>query len=301
MAANTTMDSGSLTRASQTVRSKRIRALHILQMSAVYLVLILGSVAYAIPFGWMIRASLMSLGQFYEDPPPLIPDPIEWSNYVDAWNVGPVHWWLINSLMVVLVGVTIGLIVNCLVAYGFARLHFPGQAWLFVLVIATMMIPQHVTIIPQVILFREMNVLDTLLPLVLPLLGGSPFYIFILRQFFMTLPRELDDAAAIDGANRVRILRSVVLPLAKPAIATVAVFTFISHWNDFFFPFIVLQSAERLTLAVGMRWLQAGQYDVQQLHLQMAIALMAVAPIIIAFFLAQKHFIRGIALTGVKG
>ena len=285
----------------RTIRSRRSQFLQLLLKAFYYIVLIGASVLYAIPFLWMIRASLMSLDMFYVVPQPLVPNPPAWNNYTDVWQVGPVLWWITNSTIVSFVGVTVGTFISALVAFGFARLKFPGNRIFFLIVISTMMLPQHVTIIPQVILFRELNWLDTLLPLIIPLLGGAPFYIFLLRQFFLTLPLELDEAAAIDGASRMRVFWTVIIPLSKPAIATVAVFSFISHWNDFFFPLIVLQSSEKLTLAVGMRWLQAGQYEAQRLHLQMAIALIAVAPVVILFFLAQKHFIRGIALTGIKG
>ncbi len=284
-----------------TIRSRRVRSIRGLVRLLTYALLAGGSIVYAIPFFWMVRASVMSIGMFFEDPPPLIPNPPAFENYVEVWNVGPVHWWIANSVIVSFLGVTIGTLVSALVAFGFARTSFPGSRVLFLLVISTMMLPQHVTIIPQVILFRELNWLDSLLPLTVPLLGGAPFYIFILRQFFMTIPTELDEAASIDGASRLRVFWTIIVPLSKPATATVAVFSFINHWNDFFFPFIVLQSADRLTLSVGMRWLQAGQYEAQKLHLQMAIAVVAVAPIVVAFFLAQKHFIRGIALTGIKG
>ncbi len=285
----------------RTIRSRRIHILRLMLRLLIYVALIGFSIIYAIPFFWMIRASLMSIDMFYEVPQPLIPNPPAWNNYSDVWQVGPVLWWIANSTIVSFVGVTVGTFISALVAFGFARLRFPGNRILFLVVIATMMLPQHVTIIPQIILFRELNWLDTLLPMIVPLLGGAPFYIFLLRQFFLTLPLELDEAAQIDGASRMRVFWTVVMPLSKPAVATVAVFSFINHWNDFFFPLIVLQSAEKLTLAVGMRWLQAGQYEAQRLNLQMAIAIIAVAPVVILFFFAQKHFIRGIALTGIKG
>jgi ABC-type glycerol-3-phosphate transport system permease component len=266
-----------------------------------YVGLIGGSLMYAIPFVWMVRASLMSIDMFYEDPQPLFPDPPAFNNFADVWQIGPFFWWIGNSTIVSFAAVTAGTLISAIVAFGFARLRFPGNRIFFLIVISTMMLPQHVIIIPQVILFRELNWLDTLLPLIIPLFGGTPFYIFLLRQFFMTLPLELDEAAQIDGASRLRVFWTVVMPLSKPAIATVGVFSFINHWNDFFFPLIILQSSERLTLAVGMRWLQAGQYEAQRLHLQMAVAIIAVAPVIVLFFFAQKHFIRGIALTGIKG
>ncbi|MBM4438759.1 MAG: carbohydrate ABC transporter permease [Actinobacteria bacterium] len=267
----------------------------------IYLLLLGGSVAYGFPFYWMIRSSLMRIDQFFEEVPPVFPIPPAWQNYAEVWRVGPMGNWIINTATVTAIGVVVGTVMSAVAAYGFARLDFPARKYLFVLVISTMMLPAHVTIVPQVILLRELGWLDTLLSLTIPLLGGSPFYIFLLRQFFMTLPRELDDAAAIDGASRLRVLWMVIVPLSKPALATVAVFAFIGHWNDFFHPFVFLNSAENLTLAVGMRWLQAGQYEAQRLHLQMAIALIAVAPLVIAFFFTQKQFIRGIALTGIKG
>ena len=284
-----------------TIRSRRIQSLRKIARLVAYVGLIGGSIIYAIPFLWMIRASLMSIDMFYEDPQPLFPDPPAFVNYSDVWQIGPFIWWISNSAIVSFTAVTVGTLISAIVAFGFARLRFPGNRIFFLIVISTMMVPQHVTIIPQVILFRELNWLDTLLPLIIPLLGGTPFYIFLLRQFFMTLPLELDEAAQIDGASRMRVFWTVVMPLSKPAIATVAVFSFINHWNDFFYPLIMLQSSDRLTLAVGMRWLQAGQYEAQQLHLQMAVAMIAVAPVVVLFFFAQKHFIRGIALTGIKG
>lgn len=298
---DTNLVRGALPPGSRTIRSRRAQVTQVLLTTFFYVVLIGASFMYAIPFFWMIRASLLSPDMFHEIPPPLFPNPPAWNNYADVWEVGPVLWWVTNSTIVSFLGITVGTLISAIVAFGFARLRFPGNRILFILVISTMMLPEHVTIIPQVILFRELNWLDTLLPLVIPMLGGTPIYIFLLRQFFLTLPLELDEAAAIDGASRMRIFWTIVVPLSKPAIATVAVFTFIGRWNEFFFPLIVLQSAERLTLAVGMRWLQAGQYEAQRLHLQMAIALIAVAPVIIVFFLAQKHFIRGIVLTGIKG
>lgn len=287
--------------ASMTVRSKRVQAYRVLGRTCIYAALLLGSVAYGFPFAWMLRSSLMSLDMFYEDPPPLLPNPANWENYAEVWTTGPMPWWIANSTIVTLLGVVVMSFMSAVIAFGFARTSFPIRDVLFILVISTMMLPDHVTIIPKVIMFRDVGWLDTLLPLTVPMLGGSAFYIFILRQFFLTIPRDLDDAAAIDGASRRRIFWNVVLPLSKPAIATVAVFSFILHWNDFFHPYIYLQSPDRMTLAVGMRFFQSGLYDVPRLHLQMAIAVIAVAPILVVFFFAQKQFIRGIVLTGIKG
>ncbi len=283
-----------------TVRSTSVRVLRALSRALTYVLLFGGSAIYAIPFIYMIRWSFMTTSQVY-DPDLFWPLPMAWENYSYVWTNTFLPWWLVNSSIVTFVGVTIGTSVSCLVAYGFARLDFPGKRVLFIVLLSTMMVPLHVTIIPLVIIFRELSWLDTLWPLIVPGLGGGAFYIFILRQFFMTIPIELDEAARTDGASRVGILFRVILPLSKPAIATVAVFGFIGNWNDFFLPLIVLNSPERVTLAVGLRYFSAGQYVEQQHTLQMAVAMISVLPIVVIFFFAQRHFVRGITLTGIKG
>ena len=296
----TSMGPGDYSHKPITVRSTSVRVLRALSRALTYLLLFGGSVIYAIPFIYMVRWSFMTTSQVY-DPDLFWPFPMAWENYSYVWTNTLLPWWIVNSSIVTFVGVTIGTFVSCLVAYGFARLDFPGKRVLFIVLLSTMMLPLHVTIIPLVIIFRELNWLDTLWPLIVPGLGGGAFYIFILRQFFMTIPIELDEAARTDGASRLGILFRVILPLSKPAIATVAVFSFIGNWNDFFLPLIVLNSPERVTLAVGMRYFAAGQYVEQQHTLQMAVALISVTPIIVIFFFAQRHFVRGITLTGIKG
>jgi ABC-type glycerol-3-phosphate transport system permease component len=284
-----------------TIRSARVRWLRAVGRSVIYLLLLGGSTAYGFPFAWMIRSALMRTYEFYEEPPPIFPPNPAWENFKEVWETGPVLAWIINSTIVTVLGVVVVTFVSAFVAFGFARITYPGRDALFLLVISTMMLPGHVTIIPKVIMLREIGWLDTLLPLTVPMIGGSAFFIFILRQFVRSIPKELDDAAEIDGASRLRIMFTIMFPLSKPALATVAVFSFIQHWNDFFEPFIYLNSPHRMTLGVGMRFFQAGVGDTPMLHLQMGIALIALAPILIAFFFAQKQFIRGIALTGIKG
>ena len=186
-----------------------------------------------------------------------------------------------------------------MVAYGFARFKFPGSRVLFFLLLSSLMLPGHVTIIPRFLMFRDWQWLDTFWPLITPNFFAAAFSVFLIRQFLMTLPREIDEAAEIDGATSWDILWRLLVPLSKPVIATVAVFTFIDSWNEFFEPFIYLSSPDRLTLAVGIRWFRT-QYETQ-FHLMMAISVVAVLPIIIAFLFTQKYFIRGIALTGLKG
>lgn len=284
-----------------TIRGWRARFLRPVWRLLIYALLIGGSAIYGFPFGWMVRSSFMTIDQFYEDPPPFFPLPPNWSSYTEVWETGPIVWWIANSTIVTVLGVVVLTFVSAVVAFGFARTEYPIRDALFLLVISTMMLPQHVTIIPKVIIFRDLGWLDTLLPLTVPMIGGSAFFIFILRQFFRTIPKELDDAASIDGASPLRIMFTIIFPLSKPAIATVAVFSFIGNWNEFFEPFIYLNTPERMTFAVGLRFFQAGMWEQPQLHLQMAVALIAVAPIIVIFFFAQKHFIQGITLTGLKG
>ncbi len=276
----------------------RIRAMRVSGRVLTYLILWLGSFVYAIPFLWMVRTSFMRLDKLFEEPPQIWPDPWIWQNYIDMWETGPFANWIVNSLILVALGMFGQTFISIFVAYGFARTQFPGRNQLFVLILATLMLPGHVTIVPKFIMFRTVGLLDSLWPVALPDLWGQAFYIFILRQFFLTLPVELDEAAEIDGANLLQVLFRVVIPLSKPAIATVAVFNFINKWNEFFEPFVFIQTPEKLTLAVGIRWFRT-QYGTE-FQMLMAASIVSVAPIVIVFFFAQKQFVRGIALTGIK-
>ncbi len=266
--------------------------------TVVLILLIVGAAIYAFPFFWMISTSLKIPENIYLDPPQWIPDPVAWSNYVDIFDVGPVWSWIYNSTLITVVSVVARTLSSVLVAYGFARFNFPGSRVLFLLLLSSLMLPGHVTIIPRFLMFRDWQWLDTYWPLIAPNFFGAAFSVFLIRQFLMTLPRELDEAAEIDGATSWDILWRLLVPLSKPVIATVAVFTFIDQWNDFFEPFIFLSTPQKLTLAVGIRWFRT-QYETQ-FHLMMAISVVAVLPIIIAFLFTQKYFIRGIALTGLK-
>jgi multiple sugar transport system permease protein len=275
-----------------------MRYLRVITRIVTYGVLFVGSFLYAIPFLWMVRTSFMRLDKLFEEPPQIWPEPWIWQNYIDMWETGPFANWIVNSMILVALGMFGQTFVSIFVAYGFSRTQFPGRNQLFILILATMMLPGHVTIVPKFVMFKQLGLLDSLWPVALPDLFGQAFYIFILRQFFLTLPLELDEAAEIDGANLIQVLFRVVLPLSKPAVATVAVFNFISKWNEFFEPFVFIQTPERLTLAVGIRWFRT-QYGTE-FQMLMAASIVSVAPIIIVFFFAQKQFVRGIALTGIK-
>jgi multiple sugar transport system permease protein len=288
-----------LTRATTPAEPIARRGARLAATTLTYLLLIGGSLLFIIPFLWMVRTSLMAVDKIFEYPPQIIPNPVAWGNYQEMWNTGPFLDWVRNSTIVTLTTMVGETITSMLVAFGFARTRFPGRDKLFVFVLASLMIPYYVVLVPRFILFRDLGWINTLYPLIVPELFGSAFSIFVLRQFFLTLPIELDEAAAIDGAGPWTILWRVVAPLSKPAIATVAVFSFINHWNDFVQPLIYLQTPGALTLAVGIRWF-TGRFATE-FHLLMAVSVVALLPILIIFFIAQKQFIQGIALTGVKG
>lgn len=191
-----------------------------------------------------------------------------------------------------------------LTAYGFAKFRFPGRDVLFAIAIATLVLPEEVTLIPRFILFRQLGWLDTYLPLTVPYyFGGSAFFIFLLRQFILSIPRELEEAAELDGANRLRVLWSIVLPNLRPALATATIFSFLFHWDDFIHPLIYLRSTEKYTLALGLRFFQqsADTNGLPKEPLLMAASLMVAAPPILLFFFAQRYFIRGITTSGLKG
>lgn len=269
-------------------------------------VLLIGlSLVFIYPFFWMVTTSLKLRQNLFVSPPQIIPNPVAWSNYLQVFE-NPLLWdWLRNTALITGSQVIVGTLVSILVAYGFARHEFPGRRLIFMLLLGTMMLPLQVVIVPLYVMFRNWGWLDTLYPFVVPPLlgggafGGGAFSIFLLRQFMMTLPRELDEAALLDGANSWQTLWLILVPLCKPAIATVAVFAFLGSWNDFFAPFIFLSTPQRLTLAVGMQFYQTS--DASEPNLLMGLAVLNIIPVIVLFLFAQKYFVSGIALTGLKG
>jgi len=265
----------------------------------IYALLILGSIFYVLPFMWMISTSLKPSQEVFTFPPQFLPTYFQWRNYIEGWTALPFNTFLKNSLIVTCSNVVGNLISCCLVAYGFARLRARGKGLLFLMVLATLMIPREVTIVPTFILFSKLHLVNTLWPLILPAWFGYPFFIFLLRQFFMGIPLDLDDAARIDGASNLRILTHIILPLSKPALATVAIFAFVGNWNNLLDPLIYLRSTEKFTLAIGLN-LFRGQYFTQYNQL-MAVSILTLLPILVIFFVAQKYFIQGITLTGMGG
>lgn len=275
---------------------------------AVYLVVVVLACAFFAPFLWTITTSLKRVDEIYLFPPTLFPQIPQFDNYPEVFRQVPFGLWFRNSAIVA-VSATLGTIASTtVVAYGFARKRFPGREVLFLLVLSTMLLPGEVTIIPQFVLFQHLGWVDTFLPLIVPrFLAVDAFYVFLMRQFIMTIPLEFDEAATIDGAGTLRILWNVLLPLIQPAIITVAILSFLSNWDDFFTPLIYLNSTKNLTVSVGLNYFNttaayagsdAGKPREQLL---MAASLMAAAPVIALFFFLQRYFIQGIVMTGIKG
>lgn len=265
-----------------------------------HVILIAFSVTFLLPWAWMISTSLKPPPQLFVLPPIWIPDPISWSNYPLVFARYPFVLYGANTLTIALATVLGAVLSNTLIAYSLGRLRWRGRDFAFIFVLATMMLPFQVTMIPLYIVFRNLHWLDSFLPLIVPSFFGSPYYAFLLRQFFLTIPTDLSDAAGVDGASELQILWSLILPLAKPALAVVALFQFIFAWNDFLGPLIYINHRENFTIALGLREMQ-NAVGLSDINLIMAASAMTILPVILVFFFAQKTFIQGVTLTGLKG
>ena len=270
-----------------------------LKSVSTHAILISFGIAFMLPFVWMISSSLKPNIDIFELPVRLIPKTYRPENYVDATNAIPFWQYLWNSTYYTIFATIGAVLSNTFIAYGFARVRWRGRNVLFVIVIATMMLPFQVRMIPLFILFAKLGWLNTFLPLIVPNFFGNAFYIFLMRQFMMTLPRELDDAARIDGASEWGIFWRIAVPLSKPVILTVAIFEIIHTWHDFIGPLVYLRHPTKYTLSIGLR-LYFTQYGAEW-GLLMAAAAMFTFPMVIFFFFAQRSFIEGITLTGLKG
>ncbi len=259
----------------------------------------LGAVAMVIPFLWMLSTSLKSQGAAATYPPQWIPDPIRWRNYIDVVSSFPFGVFALNSVKISLLGTIGQIITTAMAAYAFSRMNFPGRSVLFMLLLATLMIPGHVTMIPTFLLFNALGWVNTHYPLFIPAWFGGAFGTFLIRQFFLTVPQDYSDAAAIDGAGHFRIFTAIFLPLAKPVIATLALFTFMGHWNEFLLPVIYLTDQDKLTLTVGLSSFRQ-QYTTLY-HYLMAGTLLSIIPILTLFVVLQQYFVRGIVMSGIKG
>jgi ABC-type glycerol-3-phosphate transport system permease component len=276
-----------------------MRRRRLAKLVIVYAMLLLLSALFLLPFLWMVSTSLKESQDVFTYPPTFLPNSFEWRNYIAGWTVLPFTTFLENSLIVTGANVLGNLISCSLVAFGFARLRARGRDLLFLLLLATIMIPREVTIVPRFLLFKEAGLVNTLWPLILPAWFGFPFFIFLLRQFFMSIPIELDEAARMDGASSLRILTTIILPLSKPALATVAIFAFIGNWSNLLDPLIYIRSQELYTLALGLNLFRGVNFT--QFNLLMAVSIITLLPVLLVFFLAQKLFVQGVTLTGIGG
>jgi ABC-type glycerol-3-phosphate transport system permease component len=274
-----------------------------------WLLLISIAALFVIPLLWMLSTSLKAPSDLFGVR--WIPSRLAWENYVEAFSFGMWIRWTMNSMIITVIGV-VGMVLSCsLVAYSFARLRWPGRDPLFGLVLATMMLPSVVTLIPQFILFAKLpafgfqgsnNWVNTFLPLIVPpLLAGSSFNIFLLRQFMRSVPMELSESARIDGASELRIFWSIVMPLSKPALATIAIFTFQAAWQDFMGPLIYLQSERLYTLQLGLRIFEYAAGGAPAWNWMMAASLVVMLPVLVVFLFFQQYFIEGISITGMGG
>jgi multiple sugar transport system permease protein len=275
------------------LRQRAVRGLVLALLTA-------GALVMSVPFYWLVSSSLKSPTKIWLYPPQWVPDPVVWQNYIEALTASPFHLYLLNTLTIVIFNEAGVLLTASMAAYSFARLRFRGRDLVFTILLSSMMLPWAVTMIPRYILFKNLGWLDTFLPLIVPdWFGGGAFNIFLLRQFFRTIPRDFTDAARIDGAGEFGIYWRVVLPLIKPALTAVAIFTFLHHWNDFMAPLIYLTSPGNYTISLGLASFK-GLYTTQW-HYLMAASTATILPVLVLFFVAQRYFIQGIVLSGIKG
>lgn len=265
-----------------------------------YIILVLVAMMMLFPFLWLISSSLKSQLEIFNYPPNWIPNPPQFQNYVDAMTFRPFGLYLRNSLAIATLNVIAVVTTSSLCAYGFARIRFWGRNFWFGIVIATLLLPNIVTLVPHFIIFTRLGWVDSILPLTVPLFfGGGAFNIFLLRQFFRTIPEELADAARIDGCSEFGIYWRIMLPLSRPALITVSIFTFLAAWNDLIGPLVYLRTPDTYTVAIGLAQFRGAMTT--RWDLQMAASTVMVLPVILLFFFAQRYFIRGIVMTGLKG
>ena len=277
--------------------SKRVRR----GIFAAFWYVVLGTTAVVVmmPYIWMISTSLKDKGELFAYPPTWIPQAWRFQNYVDAWNAAPFGRYFLNSVFVA-VAVTIGQLITCsLAAFAFARMNFKGKNFMFALFLTTTMISTQVTLVPSYLVLKNLHWLDTYQGLIVPFLA-SAFGVFMLRQQFMTLPRDLEDAAKLDGCGRLRFLWEIVLPLSKPMLASQALFAFMGNWNSYLWPLVVTTSKNMRTLQIGLRYF-VSQEGGTQWGLFMAATVFVSLPVVIFYFIIQKSFVEGIAATGLKG
>lgn len=296
------MNTSTVTRSGAPVRRQMSRSQsELLSKVFSYLLLVLGSIVILVPFAWMISTSLKKKADVYVFPPQWIPSPPQWHNYKEAFTTFPFAHYTWNSIIIVVL-VMAGTLFSCsFSAYGFSRLQAPGRNLIFMVLLATMMLPSAVTMVPIYLFFNKLGWVNTFKPLIIPAWFGTAFYIFMMRQFFMGIPYELEDSARIDGCTTYGIWARIMVPLSKPVLVTVGVFTFMGTWNDFMTPLIYLTDEDKRTLALALSYFQGSARSAPDLHLLMAASLYAIAPCVTLYFLCQRIFVKGMVFTGVKG
>lgn len=281
--------------ASRTTKRQRTMISH----GILHAILIAWGFTFTVPFLWLATTSLKTNGQVFILPVQWIPTAPQWVNYQTIFTILPLTKFMLNSLFVSVLGTMGSVFCALVVGYSLSRLRWPGRDTVFAVLVGTMMLPGIVTLIPTFILFKYLGWVDTLLPLFVPSWFGGSFYIFLMRQFMIGLPYELEEAARIDGASSLRILATIITPLCGPAIAAVAIFSSLAHYNDFLGPLIYLSTNDKFTMPLGLYWYQ-GRYG-NSWNLVMAASMVAVVPVLILFFVAQRYFVRGIVMTGLAG
>jgi multiple sugar transport system permease protein len=265
----------------------------------VYLFLVLGALFCLLPFAWQLRSSVMTMPEIFSYPPKLLPADPQWKNYPEVFDIIPFGRYYANTIILVAWNAVGVLLSNIAIAFALTRLRFRGRKLLFALSIGTLMIPSTVTMIPTFIEWSWLGGLNTFLPLIVPSFFGNAFFIFLLVQFFRTIPFDFDEAAKIDGASYPRIMVQIIMPMAKPIIAVMVIFTFLNTWNDFMGPLLYLNDSKLYTLALGLKSLLSSYNSYW--HLLMAAATLVVLPLVIVFFIGQKSFIAGLTMGGIKG
>lgn len=264
-----------------------------------YILLVSFAVLFMMPLFWMVSTSLKTSGDIFSIPPNWIPDTLEWGNYIEAVNSFPFVRYAANSVFITVTSIIGGVLSSAYVAYGFAKVNFPGKNMWFRLLLATMMVPSQITMIPLFIFYSRLGWINTYYPFIIPSFLGSPFFIFLFRQFYLSIPNELNEAARMDGASEFTIWRKIYLPLTKPAMATTAIFLFMFTWNDFMGPLIYLHDPKMFTLQLGLRNFQQ-QYGTRW-HVLMAASILVAIPSVALFLSFQKYFVKGASISGVKG
>jgi multiple sugar transport system permease protein len=271
--------------------------------SLLHLLTIVVGLLLLVPFAWALVGSLKPEDEIKTIPPTFLPSHWVWGNYLTVWTSSYFTNWIVNTIVIAVVA-TLGVVISAsLAGYAFARLRFPGRRLFFGMTIATMMLPYEVTLIPTYLEFYKLGWLNTYLPLTVPYwLGGGAFFIFLFRQFFMTIPPDLDEAAKIDGAGHLEILRLIVLPLSLPVLAAAAILSFINNWNSFVLPLIILNDPQKFTLSIGLRYFQMQPAEGMPTdNLLLAGSVIMTIPIIAIFFLGQRYFVKGVVMSGLKG